>query len=91
MRAHALAPSPFYAKFHRGLENASLQDLPVLNKSILMENFDTLVTDRTVTLAAVENHLANPSAPRLFRNRYTLAATSGTTGTRGIFLHDTEE
>jgi phenylacetate-CoA ligase len=91
LRAHALARSPFYRDFHRGLENAPLHALPVLTKSLLMENFDALATAPGVTLAAVEGHLRLPSPPRRFLGRYVLSATSGTTGRKGLFAHDPEE
>ena len=53
--------SPFYRRFHRGMENRPLTDLPVLTKSLLMENFDELVTDRSIRLSDAEAFLA--SAP----------------------------
>ena len=39
-RRFALEHSAFYAWFHRGMENRPLQSLPILTKSILMENFN---------------------------------------------------
>ena len=53
LRAFALARSPFYREFHRGLEAAPLEALPVLTKATLMERFDELVTDRDVRFADV--------------------------------------
>lgn len=41
--------SPFYQSFHKGLEKAPLHELPIITKSILMENYDEILTDRTVT------------------------------------------
>ena len=32
LRAHAIAGSPFYRRFHAGLEDRPLADLPVLTK-----------------------------------------------------------
>jgi putative adenylate-forming enzyme len=86
LRAHAVANSPFYAEVHRGLEYAPLESLPVVTKQTVMERFDDLVTDRAVRLADVENHLERTSATDLFRGRYRVAATGGTTGRRGVFL-----
>ena len=63
IRAFALKHSPFYARYHRGLENRPLEDLPILTKSILMENFDELITDRSIRVkahsAGVEQHYAS--------------------------------
>ena len=36
LRAHAYAHSPFYQRFHRGLTERPLEELPVLTKSLLV-------------------------------------------------------
>ncbi len=90
LRDYAVARSPFLAALHRGLERRPLHELPVVTKAMLMESFDAFVTDRAVTRARVEAHLAaSPGAP--FLERYRVAATSGTTGLRGLFLADPDE
>src|SRR5215212_9669548 len=53
LREHAYARSPFYGRFHRGLTDRSLSELPILTKEMVMEHFDELVTDPTVRLADV--------------------------------------
>jgi hypothetical protein len=57
LREYAYSRSPFYRRFHKGLEDRPLNELPVLTKATLMENFDQLVTDPMVRLADVEDHL----------------------------------
>ncbi|PJI52054.1 hypothetical protein CTI14_49050, partial [Methylobacterium radiotolerans] len=47
LRTFAAQHSPFYLKFHRGLDHRPWHELPVLTKSALMEHFDDLVTGRT--------------------------------------------
>lgn len=91
LRGFAIARSPFYRQFHRGREAAPLTALPVLTKATLMERFDELVTDREVRLNEVEAHLASAGPTDLFRGRYRVAATGGTTGRRGVFLADRSE
>jgi phenylacetate-CoA ligase len=92
LREHAYARSPFYGRFHRGLANRSLSELPILTKEMVMEHFDQLVTDLTVRLADVEAHLATLSGgDELFNGRYRVASTSGSTGRRGLFLWDPGE
>ena len=91
LRAFAVARSPFYRELHQGLEAAPLDALPILTKATLMERFDELVTDRDVRLGEVEGHLASTGSTDLFRGRYRVAATSGTTGRRGVFLADRSE
>ena len=91
LRAFAYAQSPFYRRFHRGLLDRPLTELPVLTKAQLMENFDELVTDRRIRLADVEAHLATMSGDASVLDRYRVVATSGSTGLRGIFLSDPAE
>ncbi len=91
LRTHALAHSRFYRTFHRGLESAPLASLPILTKAALMENFDAVAARPGISRKRAEAHLGNPEAPPRFLGRYVLSVTSGTTGRRGIFLHDPAE
>jgi putative adenylate-forming enzyme len=85
-REYAYAHSPFYQRFHRGLTDRPLQELPVLTKEMLMEHFDELVTDRAVRLEDVRQYMAGPGGQESFLNRYRMMATSGSTGQPGVFL-----
>ena len=67
------------------MENRPLEDLPILTKSTLMENFDELVTDRSIRLADVDAHLKHDDGDRMFQGRYVALSTSGSTGLRGAF------
>jgi phenylacetate-CoA ligase len=92
LREHAYARSPFYGRFHKGLTDRPLSDLPVLTKAMVMEHFDELVTDPTIRLTDVEAHLASLSGEdELLNGRYRVASTSGSTGRRGLFLWDPGE
>src|SRR5215208_5616829 len=86
LREYAYARSPFYRRFHAGLLDRPLNELPVLTKAQVMENFDELVTDPSVRLTDVEAHLATLRGNERFRGRYWVASTSGSTGHRGVFL-----
>lgn len=91
MAAYARANSPYYRELYKGLpeqvENPAL--LPVTNKKKLMARFDDWVTDREVTLGNVRTFIENPDlVGERFLGKYFVATTSGTTGTRGIFLMD---
>src|SRR5688572_22441442 len=57
LRRHAYRLSPFYRRFHRGLEDRPLEELPVLTKAELMASFDELVTVPDVRLAEVQRYL----------------------------------
>jgi putative adenylate-forming enzyme len=91
LRAHALAGSRFYRRFHAGLADAPLDALPVLTKATLMESFDDLVTDPAVRLADVLRFLDADDGHHRYLDRYWITATSGSTGRRGIFLADRDE
>jgi putative adenylate-forming enzyme len=91
LRRFVVQQSPFYRRFHQGLQDRPLADLPMLTKATLMEHFDDLVTDRELRLADLERYLHAPDAPPTFRDRYVVLATSGTTGRRGVFVFDDRE
>lgn len=96
---HAKANSPWYRKIlvNVNIDKFSeqhLHDLPVLTKSVLMENWDAIVTDRRLSLALVEEHVEklkeNGDTLYLLDNFHVLA-TSGSSGKRAIFVYDWEE
>lgn len=96
LRHAAYAGSEFYRRHHAGLFDAPLALLPAVTKADLMNNFDQTVTVPGLRLAEVEDHLrallATGSDPgRPWRERWWAAATSGTTGRRGIFVWDRSE
>jgi phenylacetate-CoA ligase len=90
-REYAYAHSPFYQRFHGGLMDRPLEELPSLTKAMVMEHFDELVTDPAIRLDDVQQHLARGDASQLFLDRYQATVTSGTTGNPGIFLHNRME
>jgi len=91
LREYAYTHSPFYQEFHRGLFNSPLQDLPVITKSMMMEHFDELVTDRSIRLRAVRAFADERGEDRLFLDRYWVTATSGSSGRPGFFLFSEPE
>jgi putative adenylate-forming enzyme len=91
LREFAYARSPFYQRFHKGLFDHPLHELPVLTKATVMENFDQLVTDRAIHLEDVRAHMANSREGKRFLNRYWITATSGSTGKPGVFLFNRDE
>jgi phenylacetate-CoA ligase len=90
-RQYAYAYSPFYQRFHRGLMERPLQELPILTKAMMMEHFDEIVTDRAIHLQEVRQFLAGMHEPALFTGRYRIMTTSGSTGEPGVFLFSRAE
>ena len=82
---YANANSPYYAKVIKEngicIDTAVPEDFPVLTKSIVMENFDDIVTDRNIRKKEVLDFIKNSSDPRdLYLNKYRAVITSGSFG-----------
>ena len=91
LRAYTYAKSPFYKEFHKGYYDRPLEELPVLSKDMVMEQFDKMVTDPSLHLTAITEHLEKLSRNECFQDEYYVTATSGSTGRRGIFVFNTNE
>jgi phenylacetate-coenzyme A ligase PaaK-like adenylate-forming protein len=91
IRKYAYANSLFYRNYHRGLQDAPLQQLPTLPKATLMEHFDDLVTDRAIHFTEVFKLLNKQKAGQPYLGHYKVMATSGSTGRPGIFLFENQE
>ena len=89
---HAQAYAPYYANIIRqrgiDLNTCTPADFPLLTKSLLMANFNDIVTDRRVTKQTVAEFLSRSKDPKekLF-DRLTVMHTSGTSGEVGYFLY----
>src|SRR5512135_3004477 len=90
-RNYAYAHSPFYQRFHKGLADRPLHELPVLTKAMMMEHFDELVTDRAIHLEEVRAHAASNHDGNPFLDRFWVSATSGSSGHPGFLLFDESE
>jgi len=87
---HAVSASLYYREMlgHLVAREAPLEEFPVLTKTALVTNFDRIVTDRRLTLADVERHLASENAADRLFGQYRACATGGTTGIRGVMVYD---
>jgi phenylacetate-coenzyme A ligase PaaK-like adenylate-forming protein len=91
----AIARSPWHHERLAGLEPEAaslscLAELPVMTKDDLMGNFDRIVTDPELRLAAVESYLDQlaPGRDRYLLGQYTAVASGGSSGRRGVFVYD---
>jgi phenylacetate-coenzyme A ligase PaaK-like adenylate-forming protein len=67
-------------------------DFPVLTKSLLMANFDEIVTAPGVTKRAIAEFLTrSKNAGELFSGRYRVIHTSGSSGEVGYFVYSTRD
>ncbi len=91
LRGHTYEHSSFYRKLHQGLEDAPLEQLPIVTKRQLMAAYDDVVTDPEIRYEALHRHLIDQRDDELFNNKYIVCATSGTSGTPGIFPYSEDE
>lgn len=58
---HAFKNSPFYRQLYKGIDidNCRFEDLPTVNKSTLMANFDSVVTDSRFKLNEIQKWLSD--------------------------------
>ncbi len=91
LREYVYEHSPFYQRFHQGLMDRPLHELPVLTKTMMMEHFDDLVTDRAIRLEDIRAHMTALQGDQRYLERYWVTATSGSTGQPGIFLFNRAE
>jgi len=94
--AHAAEHSPFHAQriAAAGIDPASfelaeLRRLPVMTKTELMSEFDWIVTDPRVRLAAAERALSEATTvPSPIDDEFVVLASGGSSGVRGVFVLD---
>ena len=91
---YALERSPFHARRLAGVDPdgfrlADLATLPVMTKADMMSQWDDVVTDPRLTLAAAERALAaTRPRPVPVLGEYLCLATGGSSGRRGVFASD---
>jgi phenylacetate-CoA ligase len=93
---HANERSPYYARVIAqagiDLDTCRPSDFPVLTKKLLMQNFDQIVTDRSITRQRVADFLTQSTDPAdLLDHRYHVLHTSGTSGEVGYFLYSHDD
>ncbi|AXJ11846.1 CoF synthetase [Arthrobacter sp. PM3] len=99
---YARSASPFYRRLYRDVPDpkaatepggdllAVLRELPPVGKRELMDNFDDWVTDPHITLAGLKTDLLSEPARAgtVYRGRYLVLTTSGSTGEPAVLVHD---
>ena len=91
---HAVSASPYYREALDGdalAEDVRLEDLPTLSKQTLMEQFDRVVADPRLRLAALEARATGPERVPGSRARSTSSRPRGTTGRRGVLPQSAAE
>lgn len=88
--AYAKKNSPKLSELYADIgDDFSLQDLPVTDKQMIMENFNDWVTDRSISFDELKKFTDDKSnIGTLFMGKYIVAATSGSTGYPLLYLLD---
>lgn len=87
----AVTRSPYYARKYAGLnlDTCPITSLPTLTKSDMMENFDDVVTDRTITKERLQDFMDDPAnLGKLYQGKYAIAHTSGSQGRPALIVQD---
>jgi phenylacetate-coenzyme A ligase PaaK-like adenylate-forming protein len=70
------------------LTEADLGRVPPMTKDDLMSSFDTIVTDRRVSLGTAEAHLEGLETDAYLLDEFHVLASGGSSGRRGVFVYD---
>lgn len=79
----------FNQLYSRVSDDCQLSDLPITTKQMMMQHFDSWVTDPDAHLDRVKAFMSDQeNLSKQFLNRYMAATTSGSTGYPAILLYD---
>lgn len=85
--AHAAERSRFWReRLPRGA--VRLQELPTLDKHMLMEHFDAAATDPRLHRDELLAHLDGLDHDALYLDEFRVMTTSGSSGVKGLFVYD---
>jgi phenylacetate-CoA ligase len=96
---HAINNSKFYRDFYGDhgvnlakIDEIQLSDLPIINKQIMMDNYDDFVTDPRLKHKELELFACNPQNHRKkYLNKFEVIHTSGSTGRIGLFVYGEQD
>jgi len=92
---HVLKNSKFYKNYYKkhsitldNIDRIELKDLPIINKKIVMENYDDFVCDHSLKRHNLEEFIAdNQNRGKNYKKAYQVVHTSGSTGNIGLFVY----
>ena len=89
---YARKNSPFYADLYQEIgADFRLEDLPPVSKPEMMADFDRVLTDRGVSIKAIDAFCEDPDhIGRKLDGKYLVFKTSGSTGNPAVVLYDQE-
>ncbi|AHM57209.1 coenzyme F390 synthetase [Peptoclostridium acidaminophilum DSM 3953] len=92
---HVIRKSEFYRNYYQEhgvdiekIDQISLKDLPIIDKKIMMDNFDQFVCDKNLKRDELERFVSDPSMiDKKYKGLYEVIHTSGSSGRIGIFVY----
>ena len=86
--AFARKNSPYYRELYKNVgDDLRLSDLPPTSKPEIMANFDSVVTDRNITMKRIDEFTENiDNVGRMIDGKYLIFKTSGSTGNPAVVL-----
>lgn len=92
---HAYTNSFFYRELYnsygiklKDLDFVSINDLPYIDKELVMNNFDSFICDQNLSKLQLESFVNEDHDYRhLYKNNYHVLHTSGSSGRVGIFVY----
>jgi len=96
---HVFRKSRFYKRYYRehgitqcDIEKVETKDLPVIDKQIVMDNYDELVCDPALKKDDLERFIVeSPEAGSKYKGVYRVIHTSGSSGTPAVFVYGPRE
>lgn len=87
---NAVKHSPYYRDIVKSLGGTvtRLQDFPVLSKSILVAEYDRILTDRALSRAVIEKHLSEKGSGYELLQQYHVVPSGGFSGLRAMMVYD---
>lgn len=92
---HVVKRSEFYRNYYQKygvniekIDQIAIEDLPIIDKKIMMENFDQLVCDNSIKKDQIEKFVSDPGMlDRKYKGIYEIIHTSGSSGRVGLFVY----
>ncbi|MDZ7671308.1 MAG: hypothetical protein U5K53_00465 [Halanaerobiales bacterium] len=92
---YAYKNSVFYNRLYKNegigykdLDNIKLKNLPVVNKKMIMDNFNDVLTINNIKKNDIVKFIENnPNSEKMYKNKYIVVHSSGTTGEIGYYIY----
>jgi putative adenylate-forming enzyme len=91
---YAIHHSPFYQELYKNIgsdQRILLNELPIIDKATMMENFDQFVTDPRLKLKELQVHISQLTRDEYYLGEYRVLTTAGSSGMKGIFVFNRKE